>query len=80
MSDNDPPLHKRFPIAYSITREEADNEQKEHIVEFLNDFQWYYAFDLHYSWIEFHSQKCLCKTNPIAFKNWIVKKWEARSK
>ena len=50
------------------------------ISEFLNDFQWYLAFELHYSWIEFYPRKCICKTNPIAFKNWIIEKWEAMLK
>ena len=49
--------------------------KKQLIEEFLRDFQWYLAFKTHYHWI---NESCICKTNPIKFENWMIKKWQGR--
>ena len=51
-------------------------EKQELIREFLNDFQWYLAFEIHFIWIGMKAFTCRCKTNPAKFKNWMIKKWE----
>lgn len=50
--------------------------RKELIEEFLLDFQWYLAFITHFQW----TKACSCKTNPIRFEKWMIKKWRGKLK
>ena len=71
-------LHAKTENIQKLLDNCLKKQKQELIFEFLKDFQWYLAFEIHFDWVGYIP--CICKTNPIAFKNWIIKKWMVKNK
>ena len=77
MNENEFEVIEKFIPPRNIRCKDCMNNPIPNLIkEFINDFEWYMAFDIHFKWVS--HKGCICKTDPIRFKNWILQKWQKK--
>lgn len=65
---------KASPLRIKLVCNDCFNKD---IKEFLKDWRWGRAYELHFSWLNYYDH-CRCKPSTIGYWKWFEEKWEKK--